>query len=143
MGAGVAGLSAATCAAALHARVLVLDCDDGMSSDFAESGGGPAAAGTSFQEAAGIVDNPGLWTEDIKRKTNNSVEESIVRLVTTRARDAIHFQSRRLGMDIHLVQNIPVAGHSVPRLHGTPSEGGVSTLKCLPPRQAGCPTSRG
>jgi len=131
VGAGAAGLTAATCAAVLHARVLVLDCRDGLSSDFAMSGGGPAAAGTSFQEAADIMDNPGLWTEDIKRKTNNSAEESIVRLVTTRARDAIHFQARRLGMDIHLVKNIPVAGHSVPRLHATPSEGGREYAEML------------
>jgi fumarate reductase flavoprotein subunit len=131
VGAGAAGLTAATCAAALDARVLVLDCSDGLSSDFAKSGGGPSAAGTSFQEAAGIVDNPDRWTEDIKRKTNNSFEQSIVRLVTTRARDAIHFQSRRLGMDIHLVKNIPVAGHSVPRLHATPSEGGREYAEML------------
>ena len=84
VGAGAAGLSAANCAASLAARVLLLDCDNGASSDFAKSGGGSAAAGTSFQEAAGIVDSPELWVEDIKRKTNNSVEESIVRLVTSR-----------------------------------------------------------
>ena len=131
VGAGAAGLSAATCAASLAARVLVLDCDNGASSDFAKSGGGSAAAGTSFQEAAGIVDSPELWVEDIKRKTNNSVEESIVRLVTSRARDAIHFQARRLAMDLHLVGNIPVAGHSVSRLYGTPAEAGREYFETL------------
>ena len=54
--AGAAGLSAATCAASLGARVLLLDCNDGSCSDFAKSGGGPAAAGTSFQAIAGVVD---------------------------------------------------------------------------------------
>ena len=124
VGAGAAGLSAATCAASNNARVLLLDCTDGSDSDFARSGGGPAAAGTAFQAAAGIDDSPERWTDDIRRKTDNSVEESIVRLVTARARDAIHFQAQQLGLDIHLVQNIPVAGHSVRRLHGTPGEGG-------------------
>ena len=124
VGAGAAGLSAATCAASLGARTLMLDCTDGASSDFAKSGGGPAAAGTSFQQAAGVADSPERWTDDIRRRTNNAVEEAIVRLVTTRARDAIHFQAQQLGMDIHLVKNIPVAGHSVTRLHGTPSESG-------------------
>jgi fumarate reductase flavoprotein subunit len=131
VGAGAAGLSAATCAAARGARVLVLDCADGLFSDFAMSGGGPAAAGTSFQAAAGITDDPQRWTQDIARKTNGSAEPSIVRLVTTRARDAIHFQARRLGMAIHLVQGIPVAGHSVPRLHATPNEGGREYAETL------------
>ena len=124
VGAGAAGLSAATSSAARGARVLLLDCTDGSDSDFAKSGGGPAAAGTIFQQAAGIDDGPQRWTDDIARKTGNAVEESIVQLVTTRARDAIHFQAQTLGLDIHLVRNIPVAGHSVRRLHGTPSEGG-------------------
>jgi fumarate reductase flavoprotein subunit len=124
VGAGAAGLSAATSSAARSARVLLLDCTDGSDSDFAKSGGGPAAAGTTFQQAAGIDDGPQRWTDDIGRKTGNAVEESIVQLVTTRARDAIHFQAQTLGLDIHLVRNIPVAGHSVRRLHGTPSEGG-------------------
>jgi fumarate reductase flavoprotein subunit len=131
VGAGAAGLSAATCAASLDARVLLLDCDNGASSDFAKSGGGCAAAGTSFQDAAGIVDSPQLWVEDINRKTDNSVEESIAWLVTSRARDAIHFQARRLLMDLHLVGNIPVAGHSVPRLHGTPAEDGRDYFETL------------
>ena len=36
VGAGAAGLSAATCAASLGARVLLLDCSDGSSSDSTE-----------------------------------------------------------------------------------------------------------
>ena len=131
VGAGAAGLSAATCAAAHNTRVLLLDCSDGSDSDFARSGGGPSAAGTVWQKAAGIDDSPELWAADIRRKTNDAVEESIVHLVTTRARDAIHFQARRLGLDIHLVQNIPVAGHSARRLHGTPNEGGREYFEML------------
>jgi fumarate reductase flavoprotein subunit len=131
VGAGAAGLATATCAAARNARVLLLDCTDGSDSDFAKSGGGPAAAGTSLQEAAGIDDSPERWTDDIRRKTNNAFEEPITRLVTTRARDAIHFQARRLGLDIHLVQNIPVAGHSVRRLYGTPADNGREYFELL------------
>jgi fumarate reductase flavoprotein subunit len=77
------------------------------------------------------VDSPDLWLEDIRRKTNDSVEESIVQLVTNRARDAIHFQAQRLEMDIHLVRHIPVAGHSVPRLYGTPNEAGREYAEML------------
>jgi fumarate reductase flavoprotein subunit len=131
VGAGAAGLSAATRAASLNCRVLLLECTDGCSSDFAKSGGGPAAAGTKFQGAAGIVDSPDIWTQDIRQKTNNTAEESIVRLVTDRARDAIHFQAEHLGMNLHLVGNIPVAGHSVPRLYGTPSESGREYAETL------------
>ena len=122
VGAGAAGLSAAAYAAALDRHVLLLDCSDGGSSDFAKSGGGPAAAGTRFQQQAKVADSPETWLEDIRRKTGNAFEESITRLVVHRARDAIHFQAERLGIDIHLVRNIPVAGHSVSRLYGTPNE---------------------
>jgi fumarate reductase flavoprotein subunit len=131
VGAGAAGLSAATCAAAHNARVLLLDCSDGKDSDFAKSGGGPAAAGTVWQTDAGFNDSPELWSADIRRKTKNVVEESILRLVTTRARDALHFQARQLGLDIHLVQKIPVAGHSVRRLYGTPNEDGREYFEML------------
>jgi fumarate reductase flavoprotein subunit len=122
VGAGAAGLSAASYAAALGCHILLLDCADGASSDFAKSGGGPAAAGTRFQKQAGVTDRPEIWIEDIRRKTGNSFDESITRLVVNRARDAMHFQADRLGLDIHLVRNIPVAGHSVWRLYGTPRE---------------------
>jgi succinate dehydrogenase/fumarate reductase flavoprotein subunit len=122
VGAGAAGLSVASYAAALDRHVLLLDCSDGASSDFAKSGGGPAAAGTRFQQQAEVADSPEAWLADIRRKTGNSFDESITRLVVNRARDAIHFQAEHLGIDIHLVRNIPVAGHSVSRLYGTPRE---------------------
>lgn len=122
VGAGAAGLSAASYAAALDRHVLLLDCSNGASSDFAKSGGGPAAAGTRFQQQADVTDSPEIWLGDIRRKTGNSFDNSITRLVVNRARDAIHFQADRLGIDIHLVRNIPVAGHSVSRLYGTPRE---------------------
>lgn len=130
-GAGAAGLSVATCAAAMGAHVLLIDRTDGSSSDFSKSGGGVAAAGTAFQEAAGVVDSAAIWIEDIRRKTGNSCEPSITELVARRARDAIHFQARQLGMDLHLVKNIPVAGHSAQRLHGTPGEDGREYFEML------------
>ena len=58
VGAGAAGLSAASYAAALDRHVLLLDCSNGASSDFAKSGGGPAAAGTRFQQQTDVTDSP-------------------------------------------------------------------------------------
>lgn len=130
-GAGAAGLSVATCAAVMGARVLLIDRANGSSSDFSKGGGGAAAAGTMFQEAAGVIDSAAVWTDDIRRKTQNSFEPSITALVTRRARDAIHFQAQKLAMDLHLVKNIPVAGHSVPRLHSTPGEDGREYFETL------------
>ena len=59
-GAGAAGLGVATCAAAMGAHVLLIDRTDGSSSDFSKSGGGVAAAGTVFQEAAGVFDSAAI-----------------------------------------------------------------------------------
>ena len=106
------------------ARILLLECDDGSESDFAKSGGGVSAAGTRQQASAGIKDSAALWEEDIARKTGGEYQTDVVRLVTSRARDALHFLSDEIGIPIHIVQNLPVLGHRVARLHSTPSESG-------------------
>jgi fumarate reductase flavoprotein subunit len=124
VGAGAAGLMAALRGSARGGRILLLECADGSESDFAKSGGGVSAAGTRQQASAGIKDSAALWEEDIARKTGGEYQTDVVRLVTSRARDALHFLSDEIGIPIHIVQNLPVLGHRVARLHSTPSEGG-------------------
>jgi fumarate reductase flavoprotein subunit len=124
VGAGAAGLMAALRGAARGRRILLLECADGSESDFAKSGGGVSAAGTRQQADAGIEDTPALWEEDIARKTGGQYEAGVVRMVTGRAREALHFLSDEIGIPIHIVEGLPVLGHRVARLHSTPSEGG-------------------
>jgi fumarate reductase flavoprotein subunit len=124
VGAGAAGLMTALRGAARGLRILLLECADGSESDFAKSGGGVSAAGTLQQTAAGIVDSPKLWAEDIARKTGGRFDTQAVQIVTSRSREALHFLVDEIGIPIHLVQGLPILGHSVPRMHSTPGEGG-------------------
>lgn len=124
VGAGAAGLMAALRGAARGLRILLLECADGSESDFAKSGGGVSAAGTRQQTAAGIVDSPKLWADDIARKTGGRFDTQTVQTVTSRSREALHFLVDEIGIPIHLVQGLPILGHSVPRMHSTPGEGG-------------------
>jgi fumarate reductase flavoprotein subunit len=124
VGAGAAGLMAALRATAGGARILLLECADGSESDFAKSGGGVSAAGTRMQAEAGIEDSPALWEQDIACKTGGQYDLGVVGMVTSRARDALHFLSDEVGIPIHIVQGLPVMGHRIARLHSTPSEGG-------------------
>ena len=124
VGAGAAGLAGALRGATRGVRILLLECADGSESDFAKSGGGVSAAATRHQEAAGVVDSPSLWAEDIARKTNGRFDEVVVQTVTDGSREALHFLADEIGIPIHLVQGLPVLGHRVARMHSTPSESG-------------------
>jgi fumarate reductase flavoprotein subunit len=124
VGAGAAGLMVALRGAARGARILLLECADGSTSDFAKSGGGVSAAGTRQQAAAGIVDSPALWTEDIARKTGGQFDTRVVQIVTSRSGEALHFLADEIGIPIHLVQGLPILGHRIARMHSTPGEGG-------------------
>ena len=123
VGAGAAGLMAALRGAARGVRILLIESADGSESDFAKSGGGVSAAGTSQQAAAGVEDSATLWEGDITRKTGGRYARDVVSVVTSRAREAIQFLSE-IGIPIHLVHGLPVLGHRVARLHSTPGEGG-------------------
>jgi fumarate reductase flavoprotein subunit len=124
VGAGAAGLTAALRAGTQKLRALLLECSDGSTSDFAKSGGSASAAGTHHQAAADVLDTPAIWTDDILRKTGGRIEETVVHMVTTRSREAIHFLADDIGIPIHLMQGIPIVGHQLPRQHATPSENG-------------------
>jgi fumarate reductase flavoprotein subunit len=130
-GAGAAGLMTALRAASLGARVALLDIAAGERSNIVVSGGMFAGAGTRFQADAGIDDNPGIFADDIRRKTDGAVDPVILHAVTTRAADAVHFIADDLGLAIRLAVGVDFPGHSVPRLHATDAQDGGQLARML------------
>src|SRR5258706_5451878 len=79
VGAGGAGLAAATVAADNGARVLLVDAGDKAGGSTALSGGVFYAAGTSLQKAAGIDDNPEDQFRYYMNINQHKLEASLVR----------------------------------------------------------------
>jgi len=71
VGAGAAGFCAALAAHELGVEVVVLERDSVPRGSTALSAGLIPAAGTRFQTAIGISDNPALFAADLKRKAHD------------------------------------------------------------------------
>ncbi|MET0680229.1 MAG: FAD-binding protein [Burkholderiales bacterium] len=124
VGAGAAGLMAALAAAHAGANVLLLERDLGGPSNLLVSGGLFPSAGSRYQRAAGIDDNPARFAADIRAKGGAAVNEAIVDTVAARSTDVAPFIADVLAIPIHVMVTITAPGHSVPRLHATPKESG-------------------
>jgi fumarate reductase flavoprotein subunit len=124
VGAGAGGLMGALAAAHLGVNVLLLEKDLDAESNLLVSGGLFPGAGTRFQRQAGIEDSAEVFARDVRTKAGGSANEAIVDVVASRSADAVHFLSEKVGLPIHLLSNIVAPGHSVARLHATPSESG-------------------
>ena len=124
IGAGAAGLMAALSAAHHGARVVVLEKNLAGSSNLFVSGGLFPGAGTRWQQEAGIEDDAAAFARDVREKGGDSVNESIVDAVASRSADAAHFLADVAGVPLHLMKEISVPGHRVPRLHASPAQSG-------------------
>lgn len=124
-GAGAAGMVAALAAAAAGAEVLLLERDLAEPSNLVISGGLFAAAGTRWQQAAGVEDSPARFAADILAKTGGAVDAVLLAAVTGHAARAAAFLADIAGLPVHLASGASWPGHSVPRLHATPTESGA------------------
>ena len=115
---------AALAAAHAGANVLLLERDLGGPSNLLVSGGLFPSAGSRYQRAAGIDDNPARFAADIRAKGGAAVNEAIVDTVAARSTDVAPFIADVLAIPIHVMATITAPGHSVPRLHATPKESG-------------------
>src|SRR4051812_14815807 len=77
IGAGAAGLCAALSAAKAGADVVVLERDPVPTGSTGLSAGLIPAAGTRFQRAKGIADQPRLLFDDIERKTSGEIDPDV------------------------------------------------------------------
>jgi fumarate reductase flavoprotein subunit len=121
IGAGGAGLSAAVSAKEAGADVVIFEKMDYAGGNTLRATGGINAAGTSFQEKAGIMDNPDLFYEDTMKGGYNKNNPELVRNLAEKSASSVDWLTR-MGVDLSDVGRL--AGASVNRAH-RPTGGGM------------------
>ena len=82
VGAGAAGLCAALAAREAGAETVVIERDPVPRGSTALSAGLIPAAGTRFQRAVGVADEPALFAADIRRKAGEDADRAVVAALT-------------------------------------------------------------
>lgn len=133
-GAGAAGFCAALAAREAGVEALVLERDSIPRGSTALSAGLIPAAGTRFQKALGIDDNPVLFASDIARKNRGEADAAMVEKIAREAAPTIEWLADRYGLPFSVVDDFDYPGHSARRMHGLPSRSGIELIDRL--RQA-------
>ena len=134
VGAGAAGFCAALAAHELGVELMILERDSLPRGSTALSAGLIPAAGTRFQTAIGINDNPAAFAADLKRKAHDQADPALVDLVARQAGPTVEWLADRYGLPFSVVGDFDYPGHSARRMHGLPSRSGVELMDRL--RQA-------
>src|SRR6185437_4304256 len=131
IGAGAAGLCAALAAKEAGVDVVLVERDAVPAGSTALSAGLIPAAGTRFQRAKGIVDDPRLFTADIQRKAHGEADPAVVDAVAKGAGLLVEWLADRYGLPFGVVENFNYPGHSALRMHGLPTRTGLELINAL------------
>ncbi len=131
IGGGAAGLCAALAAAEEGADPVIVERDAVPAGSTALSAGLIPAAGTRFQRAKGIVDDAGIFADDILRKSKGEANPEIVRTVTEGSGPLIAWLADQYDLPFDLIDDFNYSGHSVLRMHGLPSRSGMELIDRL------------
>ncbi len=131
VGAGACGLTAALAAHEAGADVVLLERDAVPSGSTALSAGLIPAAGTRFQRALGIDDDPALFAADVMAKNHGRADPEQVALIARHGGPAIEWLADRHGLQFELVEGFRYPGHSRLRMHGTPRRAGAELIDQL------------
>ncbi len=145
IGAGAAGLCAALAAKEAGVEAVVIERDAVPAGSTALSAGLIPAAGTRFQRAKGIADDPRLFAADIQRKAHGEADAAVVDAVARGSGPLIEWLADRYGLPFDVVDNFNYPGHSALRMHGlpTPHRAGIDRPRCAtPPKRATSSSSR-
>lgn len=115
VGGGLAGLSAAHTLLERGANVLVLDKQPFMGGNSTKATSGINGAGTQTQQDAGIPDSAKTFFEDTKKSARDLARDDLIRVLTGRSADAVHWLQSKFGLDLSKVARL--GGHSQPRTH--------------------------
>ena len=118
IGAGAAGFCSALAAHELGVEVFVLERDSIPRGSTALSAGLIPAAGTRFQTAMGISDNPALFAADLKRKAHDQADPALVDLVAQQAGLTVEWLADGYGLPFSIVHDFDYPGHSARRMQG-------------------------
>lgn len=131
VGAGAAGLIAALAATEAGAEVLVIERDAVPMGSTALSAGLVPAAGTRWQRALGIVDDPAAFAADILAKAHGAPEAALVAMVASEAAPALEWLADRYGLAFSVLADFRYPGHGACRMHGLPSRAGAELIGAL------------
>ena len=131
IGAGAAGLCAALAANEAGVDAVVIERDAVPSGSTALSAGLIPAAGTRFQRAKGVADNPDRLAADIRRKAHGEAPAALVETVARGAAPLIEWLTERHALPFELVDNFSYPGHFALRMHGLPSRTGRELIDRL------------
>lgn len=124
VGAGAGGLVAALAAREAGREPLVVERDAAPAGSTALSAGLIPAAGTRFQRAAGIADEPALFAQDIQRKADHENDPALVEALAQGAGLLVEWLADRYGLPFDCVTDFDYPGHSRRRMHGLPTRSG-------------------
>jgi fumarate reductase flavoprotein subunit len=131
LGAGAAGLVAALAAVETGQEVLVIERDAVPRGSTALSAGLIPAAGTRWQAALGIDDDPARFAADIQAKAKGQNDPALVALMAGAAGPALEWLADRHGLAFSLVADFDYPGHSRRRMHGLADRSGLALVDAL------------
>jgi fumarate reductase flavoprotein subunit len=131
IGGGAAGLVAALAAAEAGAEVVVLERDALPRGSTALSAGLIPAAGTRWQKAHGIADDPAIFAADVQKKAGGAADPRTVAAVTQGAAPTLEWLADRHGLGFSLVHDFDYPGHRQRRMHGLPTRAGAELMDVL------------
>ncbi|WP_280434844.1 FAD-dependent oxidoreductase [Nocardia carnea] len=127
------GLVAALRAAELGANVLVIDADEHF-----QRGNNTSmctamipAAGTRWQQEAGVQDSPDRFLDDIARKTGGTADRRLARALAEASAQLVTWLADNQELDLELVTDFRYPGHTADRCHSIPGRHGSRLLRHL------------
>lgn len=131
IGGGACGLVAALKAAEAGADVLVLERDASPAGSTSMSSGFIPAAGTRYQAALGIDDDPQQFAADIQAKAKCHAEPDLVQLATTSIGPILEWLADVHGLEWIVLDDFLYPGHSHYRMHAVAEKTGEALLARL------------
>ena len=134
IGGGAAGMVACLTAKEAGLDPVIFERDAVPSGSTALSAGLIPAAGTRWQKAAGIADDPALFARDIMAKAKGTPDAALVDALAGTVGPALEWLADRHGLAFTVIENFRYPGHSAARMHGLASRAGRELIDRL--RQA-------
>ncbi len=131
IGAGASGMVAALSVKDAGGEVLVIEADPVPSGSTALSAGLIPAAGTRFQDAAGIEDDASILAADIQRKAYGENPQELVDTLAKNSAPTIEWLADRFALPFSVVTDFDYPGHSRRRMHGLPTRSGQELVDRL------------
>jgi fumarate reductase flavoprotein subunit len=88
-------------------------------------------AGSRFQRAAGVLDSPDRFVEDVLAKTHGAADAGLARALAEVSAPLVEWMAEDLGLPMELVTDFDYPGHSALRCHTVPGRTGARMLALL------------